>query len=383
MNDNKIKLSILIPTRNRAAYLQSCIESALRVNGEIEIIVSENHGTDNSWEICQKYNNSKITMIRPDKPLPMHENWNFLINRAQGEWIIFLGDDDAILSHACEYINNISEKYPTIEAIVSPRAYYFWPQNDSLKSRYYAPFSNTEMLCNSKADLDLALNGQIDYIYLPQIYSGGFQRKSLVKRIIKANNGKYFNSLQPDAYSALMALLFTARYLRVGVPLSVVGTSPASSNGHLELAKDRDRDFWDLLSEESPVFHPIYPKRYANSFGTFPLRFYETYISASNITNYSEDNLDRLNKIFLSSVIDLLRLNRLEDAQLLASHLNFDLPDHEKIMTHLNNFPKITPDPITNSIYYGNLNEDSSDSSLLHAIKLWEEAYRLHHKKPQ
>jgi len=56
MQTDKPLVSIIIPTYNRANYLEKAIESVLKQTYEnIEIIVSDNASTDNTMEVMQKY----------------------------------------------------------------------------------------------------------------------------------------------------------------------------------------------------------------------------------------------------------------------------------------------------------------------------------------
>ena len=167
-------LSILIPTRNRAALLPYAIQSALAIDSDaIEIIVSENHGSDDGYAVCQSFSDPRLRVLRPETPVPMHENFEFLLKQSRGQWVTFLGDDDAIMPHAADHLTYLSQKYPQAEAIHSPRAYYFW---DGLQEQYGQQcvrfdFSSQEQWCDSKKKLKQTLSGKLDYIYLPQMYA--------------------------------------------------------------------------------------------------------------------------------------------------------------------------------------------------------------------
>lgn len=361
-------LSILIPTRNRSKYVSSAISSALAVSGQVEILISENYGDDDGWDVCNSFEDTRIKLFRPPNPLPMHEHFDFLLKKSKGEWVTFIGDDDAILPYAADYIEKISRIYPSFEAIASPRAYYFWPQSDDLFGNYRAPFSKEIQIHDSKLNLELTLNGQIDYMFQPQLYSGGFQRRSLIQRVIASQNGRYFKTTQPDVFSALMGLLFTSRYLRVGLPLSIVGTSPSSTNGHTRIGKDREKDFFDLLNKDTFGVHPIYNTSLVSS----SLAFYETYISAAPLTNLYDDNLKRLEKIYLRAYSDYLNNNNIEMALRLSKHLNIPEPSQDTINSYLLLFPKITPDPILGSQWYGVLPETSNSKSILDAVQFFD-----------
>ena len=302
-------LTILIPTRNRAYYLPYAIQSALNLNNDnIEIIVSENYGSDNSWEIARSFIDPRLKVLRPDRPLPMHENFEFLLKRATGKWITFIGDDDAIMPHCADYLHYLESKYPDAEAIVTPRAYYFWESAYEIsdKPKCFFSFRHREKWCDSKKKLRECLDGSIDYVHLPQIYSGGFHRRSLVQRIIRSQGGVYFRSVTPDAYSAVMAVIHTYRYLEVGVPMTWVGTSPGhvSNIALAKAGKDRYKDFFGMHSEDILTMNPCLGRLHSK--WPFLLHFFEAYIAAAPFVNLSELSAKRVNTIYLSCAAQLL-----------------------------------------------------------------------------
>jgi glycosyltransferase involved in cell wall biosynthesis len=51
-----MKFSVLLPTRNSAKYLQTCIESVLNQQfQDMELIVFDNANTDNTAEIVKSF----------------------------------------------------------------------------------------------------------------------------------------------------------------------------------------------------------------------------------------------------------------------------------------------------------------------------------------
>jgi len=297
-------LSILIPTRNRAKYLPYAIQSALNLDAaDIEVLVSDNHSSDNTSEVLASFSDPRLRTFRPEKPLPMHANWEYLLSQARGEWLCVLGDDDAMMLHCVRHLKFISAKFPEAEAIVTPRAYYYW---DGVQDTYgnravSVSFSDIEAWVDSKKAMSRCLSGDIAYIELPQIYSGGFQKKSLVQRIKRAQTGKYFKGVLPDSYSALAASMHTFRYLKIGIPLTWVGTSPHSkSPGTQNRIKDRDAEFFGMHNDDDLV--------YCSALGqpeelTSAELFYECYLSSMPSGHYSMMSNSQLKKIFLNSAM--------------------------------------------------------------------------------
>jgi glycosyltransferase involved in cell wall biosynthesis len=316
-------LSVLIPTRNRGEYLRFAIQSALNIKSlDIEVIVSENFGSDDGWEVANSFKDPRLKVIRPDKPLPMHENFELLLERAKGLWITFIGDDDAIMPHSVDYLTYITAKYPECEAIVTPRAYYFWESayQDNEPPSCNFSFSHKENWRDSKEELKKCLDGLINYIDLPQIYSGGFQHRSLVKRVTHLQGGKYFRSVTPDAYSAVMGVLHTYRYLEVGVPLTWIGTSPNSDHkGKKSTAKNRYDDFFGMESEASLVMNRCLGKEYKK--WAFLLYFYESYLAAAPFTSVQELSYSQIQRISNLCSKSLVIKGDVEGAMVIAKSL--------------------------------------------------------------
>ena len=62
-SSKKILASIIISNFNKANYLEKCLDSCINQDFQnIEIIVCDDHSTDNSFDIIKKYNN--ILLIR-------------------------------------------------------------------------------------------------------------------------------------------------------------------------------------------------------------------------------------------------------------------------------------------------------------------------------
>jgi len=292
-------LSLLIPSRNRARYLKSAIASALSVESEkIEIIVSDNFSSDDSFAVANSFNDSRLRIVRPSKAMAMHEHWEFLLLQARGRWVTFIGDDDGVMPHAARYLEYLESKYHGIEAIVSPRAYYFWQSayNYSEPASCFFSMDNREVIHDSKKQLVRCLMNEINYLSLPQMYSGGFHARSLVNRVLQSQGGHYFRSVTPDAYSALMGVLHTFRYLEVGIPLTWVGTSPAHSYGGLiECAKDHQADFVDMYRETPITMNHAFGGR--TSWWPFGVYFFEAYVSASPFTDLNMFSLSKMQQL--------------------------------------------------------------------------------------
>lgn len=101
---DKVKISIVIPVYNAEDYLERCLHSVLDQEfSSYEVILVDDGSTDASWLICDRYSSTDprfITLHQPNKGVSAARNAG--INMAQGEYVMFLDADDALLPDALE-----------------------------------------------------------------------------------------------------------------------------------------------------------------------------------------------------------------------------------------------------------------------------------------
>jgi glycosyltransferase involved in cell wall biosynthesis len=94
------KVSIMIPTYNRAHYLIDAIESSLAQDyPNLEVIVSDNASTDNTYSVVKKYfSDPRFKYYRNEKNIGLGQNWaKLLYEYSTGEYGELLPDDDYLL----------------------------------------------------------------------------------------------------------------------------------------------------------------------------------------------------------------------------------------------------------------------------------------------
>jgi glycosyltransferase involved in cell wall biosynthesis len=101
------KVSIIIPTYNRAHYLIQAIESSLAQNySNLEVVVSDNASTDETENVIKKFLlNKNFKYYKNNYNIGMVNNWGKAISDyISGEWFIILSDDDYLIDN--NYISN-------------------------------------------------------------------------------------------------------------------------------------------------------------------------------------------------------------------------------------------------------------------------------------
>lgn len=104
-----IKISIIVPVYNVERYLEKCIYSIInQTYTNIEIILVNDGSIDNSLKICNKYKEYDSRIIVIDKPNGgLSDARNVGINRASGDYIMFVDSDDWIDLNIVEKLYNL------------------------------------------------------------------------------------------------------------------------------------------------------------------------------------------------------------------------------------------------------------------------------------
>ena len=88
-------ISVIINCHNGSKYLTEAIDSVIdQKYNNFEIIFWDNFSTDNSVEIIQSYNDSRIHIFQSKVLTSLGEARNLAVEEAQGKWIAFLDCDD-------------------------------------------------------------------------------------------------------------------------------------------------------------------------------------------------------------------------------------------------------------------------------------------------
>lgn len=109
------RLTIAIPTVNRAKLLGRAIESALaQTSNDIEIIVSDNGSTDETPAVIQQYAGRGLRTFRHSSMLNAARHGEFLIEKARGEFFLGLSDDDFLEPEFSADVLSLFDRHPEL-----------------------------------------------------------------------------------------------------------------------------------------------------------------------------------------------------------------------------------------------------------------------------
>jgi len=204
------KLSICIPTYNRANYLSLLIDSIInQANGnnrdDIQICVSDNCSNDNTKSLIEHFaKEGKVEIVLNINEKNIGPDLNYLksIEIASGEYCWLMGSDDIIKEGALNLILTEIEKQSEIAIFLANRI-------DCDKDMIF--FHNKKWLKNDIKDIVIDFNFNKDIIYyLNQCDSIGGVFSYLSSIIVKRDDWKkieYDDSFTGTAFSHVFMLL--------------------------------------------------------------------------------------------------------------------------------------------------------------------------------
>lgn len=247
-------ISVVVPTKNRYRYLKhliSLIESFH--DTRIELLIHDN--SEDNTEI-QKFLSDRIltsTRYHYDTDiLSMGQNAERGINKASGEYICFIGDDDAV----CRNIADCAEwmKRNQIEAVRPLYLNYSWNENlgEKAGSIYYDDISYDCEFGDPIKELKRVLNdGVPNFENMAKIYHG-IVKKTVLEDVQK-NGDCLFPGPTPDMSGAVSIAFFIKKYALLNVPIVIPGMSRMVGGGvmgkvlsldEVKFITDTDREKW-------------------------------------------------------------------------------------------------------------------------------------------
>jgi abequosyltransferase len=117
-----MRLSICIPTYNRADYIGTLLDSIAAegdLGREVEIVISDNASIDGTGEVIERYRQAlpNIRYFRSDMNLGADRNFLRVIELATGDYCWLMGDDDIVEPGAIARIAKALQEHPGIAGL--------------------------------------------------------------------------------------------------------------------------------------------------------------------------------------------------------------------------------------------------------------------------
>lgn len=225
-------VSVLIPTRNRAHTAIETIRAALAIpSPSLEVIVQDCGTDDRLEQMLAEVDDPRLHYARTG-PTSMSGNWENALARATGEYVIVIGDDDAVNPEVVAIAEWAREQ--DLDAVSGERAaVYYWPgvaRRDLEATLFVNTFSGEARFPDAGTELLRSSFGYGNRLSnLPMVYHG-LVRRSLLEELHRTT-GRYVDSTAPDLYSGHALATLLRRYAMVSYPLTIAGISPSSNSG--------------------------------------------------------------------------------------------------------------------------------------------------------
>ena len=184
------RFSVIVPTRERAETLGFCLETCIEQNyDDFEIVVCDNCSSKETKEVVDRINSPRIIYHRSPTPLTMAENWSLAYSISNGEYIIFIGDDDGLMPYALFQLDRLIHETGLSGIYWNPAA-YAWPSLARSDMANYLTFGYIPNfhIYNGRTVIRDVLSGHASEHVLPNIYHGLTSRTII--ETIRTQKGK-------------------------------------------------------------------------------------------------------------------------------------------------------------------------------------------------
>src|SRR5438105_6924545 len=136
-------ISIIIPTKDRAALLQQTLDSVrAQTYPEWEALVIDDHSRDDTAHVVQKFADPRIRLLQLTDKSGAPAARNLGVAEARREFVIFLDSDDLLAPHCIQQRVEVMAEHPNLDFAVFPCRLFRQTPGD------------VELLWNCKTDED-------------------------------------------------------------------------------------------------------------------------------------------------------------------------------------------------------------------------------------
>lgn len=106
-----MKFSIIVPTYNRGYVISNLIRSVLSQSYKNwELLIADDGSTDNTSEVISTFGDSRIVYLSKINGGPSSAR-NLALNKATGDWIVYIDSDNEFLSNYLDVVSIYIEKF--------------------------------------------------------------------------------------------------------------------------------------------------------------------------------------------------------------------------------------------------------------------------------
>lgn len=237
MSNHPIRVSIVVPTKDRYETLFECVR-ALLINYEsdvFEIVVRDNSAQPRAAEFLTEFGAHRNIVYRTDPtPVSQSENCELAVAIATGEFVTLIGDDDGISFGLLQIADWMARH--GIDAFFSGSSVYRWPgvtsridgANDTGWLSLLPASRGRDVDPQAQRKAVLAC-GSASLEQLPRLYHGLVRRTCLDR--LRAQAGTCFPGPSPDMANAFALSFVVSKLFVAELPIFISGNSRKSAAG--------------------------------------------------------------------------------------------------------------------------------------------------------
>lgn len=225
-------ISVVIPTRSRAGTLAATLAGLAEVaRDDVEFVVADNASTDATAAITAAHvdADARFRHCRSDRDLVAADNFERAIDLATGQWLMFIGDDDAVFPRGLDLVAGLIAMYEP-EVVNWTPAGWIWGDGPSaaflLHGREWlqGPWVETSADGWSRV-LSVALAHHFTLTGF-NIYHGCVRRDVIARA--RAGDGRLFDGAIADVAASYRLMDAAPERLMTGHPVTIAANSSAS-----------------------------------------------------------------------------------------------------------------------------------------------------------
>lgn len=231
--DNSPLFTVIIPTKDRADYLQHTLRTcSLQDYEDLEIIVSDDGSMDHTREVTEEAarKDQRIRYVSPGTGVGMRDNFEFALNQVKPGYVIALGGDDGLLPYGIRGMRDLLHDTGQ-EMLAWPAPVYSYANTETVSGRLALYRQSGHKIVDSNDFLQRQAKN-LHYtsdLESPMFYVKGVTTTRLVDIVrSRSSEGRFYTCSTPDGYSGIVLAGEVLSYAFSGEPFSIYGVSPTS-----------------------------------------------------------------------------------------------------------------------------------------------------------
>lgn len=235
-NPSPSMFSIVIPTYNRAEYLKFTLDTCLKQTyPHVEFVIQDDNSTDDTASVARSYveRDGRFKYINVGKNVGMRRNFESSLHNISGNYVIFLGGDDALIPNGLNDLAELIGRFPSKVITWAVPNYHYDAVSDG-EGRIVA----SHAIFTSAIEMELFSRDYFEdqsqrLFYVnddksPMIYVKSAVPRKLIDKVVRQTKGVFFASSTPDGYSGFALASIVDTYIFTNRPFSMHGISPSS-----------------------------------------------------------------------------------------------------------------------------------------------------------